>query len=329
VKFIFKVLSHDEGSRLDIYLSSKLKNITRNIVQRLIGIGNVEINGVIVEKNSLLVNKGDEIKINTDYKEDVIKSKEILYKDIPINIVYKDDNLLVVNKQTGLVVHPAKGNYDNTLLNGLEYKYNKDKNSKEKLSFYLINRIDKDTSGIVLVALNRRALWFFSRQFEERDVEKYYIAVVNGDISNLFKNKKKYCCSNYIGRNPKNRKKFSVVDKDKGRLATTDFYCLDKKEDDKFGKTSIVLARLRTGRTHQIRVHLSQLGYPIVGDNLYGSEDYDRMMLHSYLVRINMFDRRSDRTFRAPIPKAYEEFFDLNNIIKKIDNIISKNDESI
>ncbi|MBU0975929.1 MAG: RluA family pseudouridine synthase [Patescibacteria group bacterium] len=315
-----KIDKTNEGKRLDVFLTEKIEDKTRSQIQRLIRSGDVLIGGDKVTKCGIHLKKGELINVSQMPPE---QTKRILPKKMNIQILYKGFGLLVVNKLQGVSVHPGSGDAEDTLLNGLIYKYKELLNVGSELRFGLINRIDKDTSGIVLVALNTRALWYYSRQFEEREVKKYYLTVVSGDIGHLFGQRQNIVITSYIGRNSKNRKKMTEVNKLRGRLATTECSFLGSFINDRLGKYSIVLARPITGRTHQIRVHLNGKGFPIVGDKKYGGVVYERMMLHSLAIKLKMTNN-AVKCFRTEIPGSFLQLFDSRELVSRIFKIVGK-----
>jgi len=220
--------------------------------------------------------------------------------------------LIVVDKPVGMVVHPATGNPSGTLVNALLFKYKNLKEVGERIRSGLINRIDKDTSGIVFVGKTNRGLWFYSRQFANRYVKKEYIAVVKGDFSKIVDKRNSYKLSTYMDRNPVKRKKFAVVKEGKGRIAITGFKFLGLSKDGNF---SLVKAFPETGRTHQIRVHLTYLGYPIVGDVIYGGLGYDRLLLHSHKAKLNLLSGAPLECI-SKVKDTYKTFL-LDNFSKK------------
>ena len=318
MKFCYKVSKNNKYKRLDTYLAYRLSGYTRSSIKKIILNGDVKINSKVTTKCSKSVILGDIIKIDISERSG---NRELEPRKMNIDIVYKDRDILVVNKASGIPVHPGCGNYDNTLLNGLIYRYKKIMRIGKPYRLGLVHRIDKETSGLVLVALNDYALWFLSRQFENRYVVKLYIAVVKGDIRRLFKQKKVLCISNYIARSMKNRKKMAVVKKEKGKIATTYFYMIGYKDDKGLEGASIVIAKPKTGRTHQIRVQLSHLGYNIIGDKIYGCKEYSRMLLHAYAIRIRMLNGES-KCFRADIPDDFIPFLGKNEVIKKTNKLL-------
>lgn len=316
MRYLFEVQEDEDGQRLDRMIVSHLANKSRSFIQKCIKKGLVKVNGKLVTKRSFRVSKTEEIEV--EVKKDSKQGNYIRPSPMPIDIVYRDKDLLVVNKRAGVPVHPAKGNRDKTLINGLLYKFKELVKVGTPVKFGLVHRIDKDTSGVILVALNSHALWYFSRQFEEREVGKYYVAVVSGEIKKIFRQREKFACSNYIGRHPKDRKKMAVVAKEKGKLATTNFYYLESSLYEKLGRLSLVIAEPKTGRTHQVRVHLSHLGYPIIGDGIYGKKKFSRMLLHAYMIKCKMLDGNI-KVFKAPIGDEFSDLFDIPKILAKIE----------
>jgi len=318
---VFKIRNkNDVGKRLDILLCLKLRKFSRASIQNNIKKGSVYVNKKQIYKCSYRTKLGDEI----NFKEYLSAPNryQLIPKKMEIEVIYQDKNILVVNKTNGLVVHPAKTNRNNTLINGLIYKYKKLTKLGENRKYGLIHRIDKDTSGLVMVALNDKTLWFYSRLFEKREVDKYYLVIVKGDFRTVAGKRNKLLVSNFIGRNPKNRKKFMVIgkDKDKGRLASTYFYFIDNIRNSKLGDISLIIAKPITGRTHQIRVHLTFLGFPIIGDKVYSKTNYKRMLLHAYKIRIRGQDNKI-MSFVTRVPKAFSEVFNMNKIIQEVYNI--------
>ncbi len=294
----FTVDESEAGMRLDLFLADKNNDLTRSFIKTQISDDNVLVNGDVMFKANYRVKDSDEIQLQFEKES----PPEIIPQDIELDIVYEDDDLVVINKPSGMVVHPATGNFRNTLVNALVYRYKNIKNVGERVRSGLIHRLDKDTSGLILVAKTNKALWYYSKQFAERNVKKYYLAVVKADILPLeLAGNQRYELQNYMGRNPKDRQKFSVV-QNGGKHAHTVFSHLLSK-----GKHHLILADLRTGRTHQIRVHLSSLGIPVCGDKIYGKLDCSRLMLHSWRIEITALGS-TNKVIQAPVPK---EFFDL------------------
>jgi 23S rRNA pseudouridine1911/1915/1917 synthase len=249
------IISDTDGIRIDAYLAEEMEDMSRSYVQKLISDNLVTVNGNTV-KAKYKINRGDEIVI--DLPE--ITAYEARAQDIPIEILYEDDHIIVVNKSRGMVVHPAPGNYDGTLVNALLF------HCKGRLSSIngverpgIVHRIDKDTSGILVIAKTDAAHRFLGEKFAAHDIEREYIAAVRGIIS---ENGARIDAP--IGRHPVDRKKMAVNTKN-GKPAVTHFTV-----EKRYRKATLIRARLETGRTHQIRVHLSYIGHPVIGDATYG-----------------------------------------------------------
>lgn len=270
-------VEENENKRIDQYLNEKDKDLTRTFIQKLIAEEKITVNGKKV-KASYKVKVNDDILI-----EDVeVKEAEILPENIPLEIVYEDNDIIIVNKPKGMVVHPANGNYAGTMVNSLMYSH------KDNLSSIngvvrpgIVHRIDKDTSGLLIVAKNDKAHKVLSDKFKSHDITREYICLVKGIIV-----KDNLTINLPIGRSEKDRKKMAVTKK-KSRNAITHITVLERFK--KSGYT-LVSAKLETGRTHQIRVHMSYIGHPIVGDTVYGSGKNEfgvvGQMLHAKVLGI-------------------------------------------
>lgn len=244
-----------DGKRIDAYLSEKLEDMSRVTVQRLLSNGKILVNHKIV-KSSYKVQEGDKIQI----EEEIPVEISLKAQNIPLEVIYEDKDIIVVNKPKGMVVHPANGNPDGTLVNGIMAM------CKGSLSGIggeirpgIVHRLDKDTSGIIVVAKNDKAHINLSEQIKEHRVKKTYIALVRGIVK-----ENEATINMPIGRSEKDRKKMAVTKK--GKEAITHFRVLER-----YDKYTLLQVNIETGRTHQIRVHLSQIGYPIVGDEVYSN----------------------------------------------------------
>ena len=246
-----RLIADTSGERLDKYISDNCE-ISRNYCTKLIDEGHITINGYSANKNTK-INAGDEILINLP----PVRSIEAVAQDIPLDIVYEDDYVIVVNKPQGMVVHPAPGNPDNTLVNGLLFHCTLSGINGE-LRPGIVHRIDKDTSGLLIVAKNNDAHEFLSQQLKERKALRKYQCIVNGNIK-----EDAFTVNKPIQRHPTDRKKMAIIEG--GREAVTHVTVLER-----FGRYTLVECSLETGRTHQIRVHLSSVGHSIVGDPVYG-----------------------------------------------------------
>lgn len=286
----------NEKVRIDNYLSDKL-DISRSKVQKLIKDGNVLVNGQSVNV-SYKVKIGDVIEYSLDLNEDT----DITPEDIPIDIVYEDDDLLVINKASGMVVHPAPGHYTGTLVNALLYRFNL--NSGEANRPGIVHRLDKDTSGLMLVAKNEFIHEKLSEMIGKKDVERKYLAIVDGLIKH-----DTGTIDAPIGRDANNRQKMAVTDIN-GKDSITHFKVLER-----FDNNTFIECILETGRTHQIRVHMNYIGYPINNDPLYGRGKATEFgqMLHSYSIKFNHPRTGKELSFRVDPPK---EFMDKLNELR-------------
>lgn len=279
-------VSEEEG-RLDKYLSDKLENMTRSYLKKLISDDKaVLVNGNPAKPNYKL-KPGDIIELAVPEPIEL----EIKAENIPLDIVYEDNDMLVVNKPQGMVVHPAAGNYTGTLVNALLYHCGDSLsgiNGEKRPG--IVHRIDKDTSGLLLVAKNDNAHQKLSSQIKEHSLTRAYKALVHGNIK-----QDSGRIDAPIGRHPSDRKKMTITDKN-SREAVTNFRVLER-----YGRYTFVECILETGRTHQIRVHMSKNGHPIVGDKTYGvkKEEFNLtgQLLHAYKVG-----------FIHPVSGEYMEF---------------------
>lgn len=263
------IIVEQDNMRLDVYVAEKRKQLSRTMIQKLIENGNIQVNGE-TKKLSYKVQVGDQITID----QPKVKETDLKPQKIPIEIVYEDNDIIVVNKPKGLVVHPANGNPDGTLVNAIMAI------CKESLSGIggelrpgIVHRLDKDTSGLLIVAKNDRAHINMSNQIKNHEVRKIYIALVRGIIQ-----EDEATIDMPIGRSTKDRKKMAVV-KD-GKNAVTHFKVIKR-----YPKYTLLEVKIDTGRTHQIRVHMAEIGHPVIGDMVYsnGKNDFgiEGQMLHA------------------------------------------------
>ena len=251
---VINVIDND-GIRIDKYLLDKL-DISRNKIQKLINDNNILVNGKSV-KASYIVRVDDLIECDFLYKEKI----DILPEDIPLDIVYEDDDLLVVNKPSGMVVHPAVGNYSHTLVNALMYHCNNLSQVNGVIRPGIVHRIDADTSGLLLVAKNDIAHVDLAKQISEKSVKREYIALVDGVIK-----EDTATIDAPIGRDVKNRKKMCVT-ADNSKDAITNIRVIER-----YKNSTLITCSLLTGRTHQIRVHMNYIGHSVINDPVYGSK---------------------------------------------------------
>ena len=290
------MIADKENVRLDQFLTEKL-DISRSKVQRLIEEEKVMVNGSSTSSN-YKVHLNDEIEVLSDLDFSMNIEKE----DIPIDILYEDEYLLVVNKESGMVVHPAAGNYSHTLVNALLFKF--DMTGMDKTRPGIVHRIDKDTSGVMVVAKDEKTLELLSEMIKNKEVERIYVALVDGIIMHETGD-----IDAPIGRDPNNRQKMMVTDVN-SKDAFTHFRVLKRyKEANK----TLIECKLKTGRTHQIRVHLSYIGYPIYNDPVYGKSkkttDFGQF-LHSKTIHFIHPITKKEIECEAPLPKEFQDYLD-------------------
>lgn len=294
---VIGVSENDENERIDSYLAKKLE-LTRTRVQQLIKEEKIKVNGRKT-KSSYRVELNDRIEAEIPRAENI----EIEAENIEIDIIYEDPDIAVVNKQAGLVVHPAHGHYSGTLVNAIMYHIKDLSGINGEIRPGIVHRLDKDTSGLIIIAKNDRAHNELSRMFSEKEISKTYIAILKGKV-----NKERGRIETQIGRDRNDRKKMTVLnDPSTGKRAVTNYEVLDRNE-----LFSLVRVNIETGRTHQIRVHAKYLGYPILGDFTYGRSDSEkRQMLHAYRLEFLHPVTRERMKFIGELPK------DFRNALKK------------
>jgi 23S rRNA pseudouridine1911/1915/1917 synthase len=285
-----------ELMRIDKFLATELEDVSRSLIQDLIEKEKVLVNEKIV-KPSLLLKFGDMIEV----LEDEVVSSDIVPEDIPLDIYYEDSDLLVVNKPTGMVVHPAVGHYSNTLVNALMFHCNdlSGINGVERPG--IVHRIDKDTSGLLVVCKNDISHKELSRQLAEKTVTRKYIAICSGVIPHNFGK-----IDAPLGRNPNNRQQNTVVEG--GKPAITHFKVIERLPNH-----TIVECSLETGRTHQIRVHMQYIGFPVLGDPMYGhkkSNSVTGQYLHAQTLGFIHPKTKKYLEFSAPLPHYFEEMIE-------------------
>jgi 23S rRNA pseudouridine1911/1915/1917 synthase len=291
------VENNDEIDRIDKYLVKKV-HLSRSQIQDLIDKGYIKVNGVTV-KSSYKVKPGDIINVIIPPPEDT----DIIPKDIPIQIIYEDNDLLVVNKPRGMVVHPAHGHYQDTLVNALLYKVKDLSGIGGEIRPGIVHRLDKDTTGLLVVAKNDFSHQKLSEQLKNRTLKRVYWALCEGEIP--WDEKR---VELPMARHPVYRKKMAIVYG--GKISITNFKVLER-----FKGYTLVSASLETGRTHQVRLHLSHLGFPIVGDEIYGRIDkrfgIKGQLLHAKEISF-IHPRTSERmSFSASLPSDFERVLSL------------------
>ena len=290
------IVKEDEvGKRIDAYLSEKLEDVSRVAVQRWIKDEKILINGKNV-KASYKTCENDRIEI----EEEQPKELEIKAQNIPIEIIYEDSDIIVVNKPKGMVVHPANGNPDGTLVNCLMAICGDSLSGiGGEIRPGIVHRLDKDTSGIIIVAKNDKSHINLSEQIKNHEVKKIYLALVRG-----FVNENEATINMPIGRSTSDRKKMAVTDK--GKEAITHFKVLKR-----YDKYTLLEVNIETGRTHQIRVHLSKIGYPVVGDTVYsnGKNEWnlEGQFLHAKSLKFRHPVTNEEMILEAKLPKYFKD----------------------
>lgn len=293
--------AEDAGTRADVFLAAKL-GFSRSNMQKLLEDGRVKRGEKIIKAN-YKVRAGEMFVVDIPEPEPI----EAVPENIPLNIIYEDDDVVVLNKARGMVVHPAPGNYTGTLVNALLYHCSNLSGINSAIRPGIVHRLDKDTSGIMIVAKNDAAHISLSQQIQSKTAVRTYLAVVRGNIKT-----DSGTIETQIARDKTDRKKMAVV-KEGGRDAITDYEVLER-----FGKYTLVRCKLRTGRTHQIRVHMEYLGYPLVGDPKYSPMKtpfgIKGQALHSHTLEFTHPRTGERMKFEAPLPE------DMHKIITRLYN---------
>jgi len=286
---------HDDGTRLDAWISANTE-FSRSRAAALMEDGAVAVEGKMIAKPSFKVTAGQHITLRIPQ----VRPVDIVPQDIPLEILYQDSDVVVVNKPCGMVVHPAAGNEDNTLVNALLYHVRDLSGIGGEMRPGIVHRLDKDTSGLILIAKNDRAHALLSAQFKERSMEKHYRAVAFGNFS-----KDEGFIDAPIARHPVDRKKMAIVTG--GKPSQTQWHVMDRLKS-----ASYLDVHLLTGRTHQIRVHMHSIGHPLLGDPIYAPNiktnvHIPRLMLHAYSLAFTHPTSGQRLTLYAPIPEEFEK----------------------
>ena len=256
--------------RIDRYMSTHMEGTSRSRVQQALKEGYVRVDEQIVKAN-YVVRPGDVIRFVMPYRR---RGLEIIPQQIPLDIVYEDDDVLVINKSAGMVVHPGHGHYEGTLVNALSYHLgiSQDADAEDERMGVLVHRIDKDTSGLLAVAKNEAAQLKLAKQFFDHSIDRRYVAIVWGDVKD-----DEGTIEGNIARDPSDRLRFKAYDDETvGKRAVTHYRVLER-----FGFVTLVECKLETGRTHQIRVHMSSIGHPIFNDERYGGNEIRKGTIYS------------------------------------------------
>jgi 23S rRNA pseudouridine1911/1915/1917 synthase len=315
-----KVQKDSEGKRLDIYLTISGIGLSRSKVNELIKEGKVKVNDKVIDKPSYKVKAGDYIFVQYEVEEE----REIIPEDIEIPIVYEDDEIIVINKPAGIVVHPAKGHFRGTIVNAVLKKLLEFQTDRTRPG--IVHRLDKDTSGLMVIAKTQNAVKNLAEQIQRRIMKRYYKAIVWGTNT-----KDKGTIIAPIGRHPVDRKRMAITPIN-SKMAITHYRVLKKFSEI----ASLLELKLDTGRTHQIRVHMEYIGNPIIGDEVYSGRDtrkifrivpsiykeivneilntINRQALHAYKLSFIHPTRHQEMTFEVPLP------MDIENLLIKLEN---------
>lgn len=329
-----KTIITDENhyKKLDSVLVDEIDDMSRSQVVKMIRTRKVKVNGEVTENRNRILKMNDEVEYDSNLND--IQDKGLVPQDLKLDILFEDESLIVVNKAPGVVVHPGAGNWDGTVLNGVLFLH-------PDATPVAINRLDKETSGVLLIAKNVESREFYSKQFEDRTVEKIYLCVVPAEflrkkitITDVWEQKvgdvlgdgKKLEIYGFIDRHPRDRKlmyfhNFKISESfDKGEFIRDSKKIQYFKKSARYANSTVSLisvdkgyaylkVQLHTGRKHQIRAQFKAFDTPIVGDVDYGGEKYGRLMLHSYQTTIAL-KTGEIKTFTAPIPKIFNMFTD-------------------
>lgn len=299
-EIILKVTEENNGARIDKFLTTVIEGKTRSFIQGIIDEKSITVNGKIVKSN-YKVKKDEEIVVILPEPIEL----DVKAEDIELNIVYEDSDVIVINKPKNMVVHPAPGNYTGTLVNGLLYHCNDLSGINGVIRPGIVHRIDKDTTGILVIAKNDEAHNSLAKQFKDHSIKREYYALVEGRFS-----KESGIIDKPLGRNKKDRFKMDVVED--GRRAVTHYEVLEQYDKG----VSLIKCTLETGRTHQIRVHMSSIGHPLIGDVVYGFKKQkfkiEGQALHA--KTLGFIHPKSDEyvEFTSELPEYFEE------LIKKL-----------
>lgn len=285
---------NDKGKRIDSFLNEVIEDATRSYIQKIIDGGYVEITGKKNTKSGNKLKGTETIVVNLPEDETL----DLIPEDISLEIIYEDSDIVIINKAPNMVVHPAHGNYNGTLVNALLYHIKDLSTINGVIRPGIVHRLDKDTSGVIVVAKHDEAHTTLSDMFKEKTLEKTYVCIAKG----IFKDKSGRI-ETLIGRDPRDRKKMAVVTEN-GKIAISNYEVLDESKN-----YSLVKVRIETGRTHQIRVHMKSLNHPILGDSTYGNstDGIDRQMLHAYRLKFTHPISKKEMIVTAPIPEDFRK----------------------
>ena len=290
IKLTFR---YDQAMRLDKFLAEQIGQVSRMKIQEMITEGSVRVNGNVINKTAFRLNDGDQVEAVLILPQE----SELIKQPVELDVVYEDENVIVINKPAGMVVHPGAGNADNTLVNALVYHWPEIAAVGEAKRPGIVHRLDKETSGVLIVARNPKAYEWLVKQFKNRKAQKTYLALVDGIPPTPTGR-----IETRIGRNEKHRQRMSVTYGDAGRKAVTEYFT--KQE---YSEHTLMEVNPLSGRTHQIRVHLAFLGCPVTGDTIYGRRrktlEIDRFFLHASSLLIRLPGENQESEFTAPLPE--------------------------
>ena len=294
------VFSELSAKRLDKYLAEQILQLSRAKIQSMISAGEVKVNEKVITKPAFKLETGDKVSaVITEVNEE-----HPLEQNIALDVIYEDENVIVINKPAGLVVHPGAGNAENTLVNALLYRWPQIANVGETSRPGIVHRLDKDTSGVMIIAKTSIGYSWLVKQFKTRKANKTYLALVDGKPPTPTGR-----IETRIGRDEQHRQRMAVTYGDQGRKAESEFYTVAEYSDH-----TLLEVNPLTGRTHQIRVHLAFLGCPVVGDQIYGrrrnSLEIKRFFMHASRLTIRLPGNEEETEFTAPLPLDLQTVLD-------------------
>jgi len=294
------VFSELSAKRLDKFLAEQILKLSRAKIQSMISAGEVKVNGKVVNKPAYKLETGDKVSALVTETDEELPTVQ----NIALDVIFEDENVIVINKPAGLVVHPGAGNTENTLVNALLFHWPQIAHVGEAARPGIVHRLDKDTSGVLVVAKTASGYTWLVKQFKTRKAKKSYLALVDGKPPTPTGR-----IETRIGRDERHRQRMAVTYGDQGRKADSEFFTVAEYRDH-----TLLEVNPLTGRTHQIRVHLAFLGCPVVGDQIYGrrknSLDTDRFFLHASKLSLRLPGNEEDTEFTAPLPADLQTILD-------------------
>ena len=291
------VTKENENKRLDLFVSEQISDLTRSQVGKLLKNNQILLNKEVPQKAGIILKENDVVVVELVEE----KPLDVIAENLPLDIVYEDEYLAVINKKQGMVVHPAAGNHNGTLVNALLYHFKNLSTVNSDIRPGIVHRLDKDTSGLLVIAKNNKVHENLAKQIKEKTAKRIYRAIVSGVIK-----EDRGVIDKNLGRDKKDRKKIAVTTSGKGRTAITEFKVLER-----FSHFTYVEFYLKTGRTHQIRVHTKYLGHPVLGDATYGynykNMKFDGQLLHAYKLEFVHPITGESLSFTAPLPDYFEK----------------------